>query len=293
MFCGASALALMAAAAPALAQEAAAGGEVDAIIVTGTRSVERTVTSSLAPIDVLPATELMRSGRTSPRDLISTLVPSATTSQSGAGASFAVKTVSLRGLNADQVLVLVNGKRRHNTAILFVNGTTQNGQSPPDLDMIPGSAIERVEVLRDGASAQYGSDALAGVINLIFKNRASGGSVTVLGGKTVRRRRGERPVLQQRRPAARRGRQPEPDRWTCAPPTMSTGASPTRASSSRWSPGGPTARESHGQPLHQPPRQPPPSSCYSFGYDARLPVMAVRPSSTPSAPSPAATPTPG
>lgn len=168
---------------PAMAQ-GADGGEVEAVIVTGTRSTERTVTSSLAPIDVLPANELQKSGRQSPRDLISTLVPSATTSNSGAGASFAVKTVSLRGLNADQVLVLVNGKRRHNTAILFVNGTTQNGQSPPDLDLIPSGAIERVEVLRDGASAQYGSDALAGVVNLILKNRSSGGSISALGGKT-------------------------------------------------------------------------------------------------------------
>ncbi len=145
---------------------------LDEIIVTGTRSSVRTVTSSLAPIDVLPAGELIRSGKQSPRDLISTLVPSATTSNTGAGASFAVKTVSLRGLSADQVLVLVNGKRRHNTAILFVNGTTQNGQSPPDLDLIPSAGIDRIEVLRDGASAQYGSDALAGVVNLILKRQA-------------------------------------------------------------------------------------------------------------------------
>ena len=98
---------------------------------------------------MLPATELAKTGKTSPRDLISTLIPSATTSNSGAGASFAVKTVSLRGLDADQVLVLVNGKRRHNTAILFVNGTTQNGQSPPDLDLIPTAGIDHIEVLRD------------------------------------------------------------------------------------------------------------------------------------------------
>jgi iron complex outermembrane receptor protein len=169
-----------------MAQAAApATDSVDEIIVTGTRSSVRTVTSSLAPIDVLPATELIKSGKQSPRDLISALVPSATTSNSGAGASFAVKTVSLRGLSADQVLVLVNGKRRHNTAILFVNGTTQNGQSPPDLDLIPSSAIERVEVLRDGASAQYGSDALAGVINLILKDKPGGGGVSLFNGRTI------------------------------------------------------------------------------------------------------------
>jgi outer membrane receptor protein involved in Fe transport len=181
---GASLLALLAAAPAAFAQTAVVDETVEEVIVTGTRSTARTVTQSLAPIDVLPAADLIKSGRQSPRDLISTQIPSATTSNSGAGASFAVKTVSLRGLNADQVLVLVNGKRRHNTAILFVNGTTQNGQSPPDLDLIPSAGIDRIEVLRDGASAQYGSDALAGVVNIILKNRPSGGSLSAMAGRT-------------------------------------------------------------------------------------------------------------
>ena len=163
----------------------APANSVDTIIVTGTRNVSRTVTTSPSPIDVIPSTELAKSGKTSPRDLISTLIPSATTSNSGAGASFAVKTVSLRGLDADQVLVLVNGKRRHNTAILFVNGTTQNGQSPPDLDLIPTAGIDHIEVLRDGAAAQYGSDALAGVINIITKKRPSGGSLSLIGGSYI------------------------------------------------------------------------------------------------------------
>ena len=179
----ASAVALMSIGTYAAAQDAA--GQVDAVIVTGTRNLNRTVTSSLAPIDVLPSTELAKSGKQSPRDLISTLVPSATTSNSGSGASFAIKTVSLRGLDADQTLVLVNGKRRHNTANLFVNGTTQNGQSPPDLDLIPVSAIDHIEVLRDGASAQYGSDALAGVINIILKKQPDHGSLSLLGGKYI------------------------------------------------------------------------------------------------------------
>lgn len=158
---------------------------IDELIVTGTRSTSRTVTESMAPIDVISAAELTKSGKQSTRDLISSLVPSANTSNSGAGASFAVKTVSLRGLGADQTLVLVNGKRRHNTAILFVNGTTQNGQSPPDLDLIPSASIERIEVLRDGASAQYGSDALAGVINILLKKSPQGGSLSALYGKTA------------------------------------------------------------------------------------------------------------
>lgn len=154
------------------------------IIVTGTRQTTRTVAESLAPIDVLGTTDLEASGRQSVRDLLATLVPSINVSNSGAGASFAVKTLSLRGLAGDHLLLLVNGKRRHNSATLFINGTTQNGQSPPDLDLIPANAIERIELLRDGASAQYGSDAIAGVINIILKNDHSG-SAQMLGGATA------------------------------------------------------------------------------------------------------------
>ncbi|MEJ7933726.1 TonB-dependent receptor [Sphingobium sp. AN558] len=151
------------------------------IIVTGTRQTTRTVAESLAPIDVLGAKDLESSGKQSVRDLLGTLVPSINVSNNGAGASWAVRTLSLRGLGGDQLLVLVNGKRRHNTATLFINGATQNGQSPPDLDLIPGNAIQRIEVLRDGASAQYGSDAIAGVVNVILKNDTSGGAAMTLG----------------------------------------------------------------------------------------------------------------
>ncbi|MEH3105954.1 MAG: TonB-dependent receptor [Sphingomonas fennica] len=185
---GAAAAELVALAAAAQAVSTApaddAGGEV---IVTGTRQMNRTVAESLAPIDVLSASDLTQtSGRQSVRDLLGTLVPSISVSNSGAGASFAVKTLSLRGLSSDQLLVLVNGKRRHNTATIFINGTTQNGQSPADLDLIPASAIERIEVLRDGASAQYGSDALAGVINLILKDDDEGGTGSLLMGQQFR-----------------------------------------------------------------------------------------------------------
>ena len=162
----------------------AASATVDEVIVTGTRSSTRTVISSPSPIDVLSTAAITQSGKVSTRDIISTLVPSANTSNSGAGASFAVKTLSLRGLSADQTLVLVDGVRRHDTAILFVNGTTQNGQSPADLDLIPAAGIERVEVLRDGASAQYGSDALAGVINIITKKATHGATATAQYGET-------------------------------------------------------------------------------------------------------------
>jgi iron complex outermembrane receptor protein len=155
----------------------------DTIIVTGTRATGRTVTSSAVPIDVLSKADLQTSGKQSTRDLLGTLVPSINVSNAGSGASFAVKTLSLRGLSSDEVLVLVNGKRRHNTATMFINGTTQSGQSPPDLDLIASNAIGRVEVLRDGAAAQYGSDAIAGVINIVLKNDTTG-SASLLGGAT-------------------------------------------------------------------------------------------------------------
>ncbi|CAN5457211.1 TonB-dependent receptor [soil metagenome] len=151
------------------------------IIVTGTRQTNRTVADSLAPIDVLGKADLEASGKQSVRDLLGTLVPSINVTNNGAGASWAVRTLSLRGLGGDQLLVLVNGKRRHNTATLFINGSVQNGQSPPDLDLIAGNSIERIEVLRDGASAQYGSDAIAGVVNIIMKQDTSGGASVLLG----------------------------------------------------------------------------------------------------------------
>ncbi|MEW6598946.1 MAG: TonB-dependent receptor [Pseudomonadota bacterium] len=171
-------------ASPAVDASAASSAQVSEVIVTGTRSSTRTVLTSPAPIDVLSTAAIEASGKASTRDVISTLVPSANTSNSGAGASFAVKTLSLRGLSSDESLVLVDGKRRHDTAILFVNGTTQNGQSPADLDLIPAAGIERIEVLRDGASAQYGSDALAGVINIITRKAPQGGTVSALYGAT-------------------------------------------------------------------------------------------------------------
>jgi iron complex outermembrane receptor protein len=164
-----------------MAPQAAVEEDSQPIIVTGTRTTTRTVAESLAPIDVLGAKDLEASGKQSVRDLLGTLVPSINVSNNGAGASWAVRTLSLRGLGGDQLLVLVNGKRRHNSATLFINGSVQNGQSPPDLDLIPGNAISRIEVLRDGASAQYGSDAIAGVVNVILKNDTAGGAALTMG----------------------------------------------------------------------------------------------------------------
>jgi iron complex outermembrane receptor protein len=160
-----------------------AAGPADTIIVTGTRALGHTVVNSPAPIDVISKADLQTSGKQSTRDLLAALMPSINVSNAGSGASFVIKTLTLRGLSSDEVLVLVNGKRRHNTATMFINGATVSGQSPPDLDLIASNAIDRVEVLRDGAAAQYGSDAIAGVINIVLKNDASG-DASMLGGAT-------------------------------------------------------------------------------------------------------------
>ena len=185
LFIGAGILSLVAGAASAqVSSSQSSSGSDDAIIVTGTRA-SRTAAQSVAPIDVISPADLQTTGKQSVRDVLGALIPSISVSNSGAGASFAVKTLSLRGLAGDQVLVLINGKRRHDTATMFINGTTQNGQSPPDLDLIPASSIARIEVLRDGAAAQYGSDAIAGVINIILRGDSSGGEVNALGGRNI------------------------------------------------------------------------------------------------------------
>jgi iron complex outermembrane receptor protein len=153
----------------ARAQEATS--EVDEVVVTGTRLANRTVTNSPVPIDVLTQEELTRSGHSGTARVLQTLIPSfnypTPTTPDG---NTHVRSASLRGLSPDQTLVLLNGHRRHTSAWVNVGGTIGKGSTPTDLNAIPASAIDRVEVLRDGASAQYGSDAIAGVINLRLRD---------------------------------------------------------------------------------------------------------------------------
>jgi iron complex outermembrane receptor protein len=145
------------------------GQQLDPSVVTGTRASGRTVLSSPVPIDVLSAVEIARSGGVETNELIQMLVPSFNIPRPVIGTSPA----SLRGLAADQVLVLVNGKRRHTNALVHVNPTLGRGSTAADMNSIPATSIERIEVLRDGAAAQYGSDAIAGVINIILKSDAN------------------------------------------------------------------------------------------------------------------------
>ena len=167
--------------APSLAEEPAAQA-LGTVIVTGNRGSEkRTVTSSPVPIDMISAKQLQETGKPGLMEALSASVPSLTLPEkTGWDASGMARAPNLRGLNAAQVLVLVNGKRRHTSATLNISGINA-GAAPADLDLIPISAIDHVEVLRDGAAAQYGSDAIAGVINVILKADASGTAVTTAG----------------------------------------------------------------------------------------------------------------
>ena len=153
------------------------------VVVLGSRSgTERTVIDAPVPIDVLTSEDLRASGRTETNQIIQMLAPSFNFPRATiADGTDHVRPSTLRGLNPDQVLVLINGKRRHTSALVNVNGTVGRGSTGVDLNAIPTAAIERIEVLRDGAAAQYGSDAIAGVINIILKSDAPGEFSSTLG----------------------------------------------------------------------------------------------------------------
>lgn len=160
----------------ALAQEEAEVADENAtIIVTGTRRTDRTVADSTVPIDVISADSLVNSGTTETNRLLNNLVPSFNFPQpSLTDGTDSLRPATLRGLSPDQVLVLINGKRRHLSSLLNLNGSVGRGSAGVDLNTIPPLAIERIEVLRDGAASQYGSDAIAGVINIQIKKREGG-----------------------------------------------------------------------------------------------------------------------
>jgi iron complex outermembrane receptor protein len=169
----------------AQAADAAKTSDVSEVVVTGVRGKPRTVTDSPTPIDVLSSAELERTGRAGAFQALQTLVPSFNLpARAGGGTSTVISTGGLRGLNPDQTLVLVNGKRRHKTALINSVSSLYNGSVPADLDLIPTSAIGRIEVLRDGAAAQYGSDAIAGVINIILRDTV-GGSLSTTYGQNI------------------------------------------------------------------------------------------------------------
>ena len=181
--------ALALAASPASAQVAPTTAQTSTendtpIIVTGTRRSDRTVADSPVPVDVLSADAIANSGQTETNKILNNLVPSFNFPQpSIADGTDALRPATLRGLSPDQTLVLVNGKRRHVSSLLNINGTVGRGSAAVDLNLIPGLAISRIEVLRDGASSQYGSDAIAGVINIQLRGANHGGRATATYGR--------------------------------------------------------------------------------------------------------------
>ena len=168
-------------AAPAPADSAAPQQD---IVVTGTRTVGRSRLDSVSPVDVLSATTLQRQGTTELGAALSAVTPSIDFPRSSAvDGTDSIRPATLRGLSPDQTLVLINGVRAHTSALLNINGSVGRGAAAVDLNTIPGVALARVEVLRDGASAQYGSDAIAGVVNLRLREARSGGGATVSYGE--------------------------------------------------------------------------------------------------------------
>ena len=159
---------------------------VEEVVVTGTRAVGRLATDSAAPVDVISGDLLRAQGASDISRALQLLSPSFNYPRSATAPSAAnTRAVTLRGLAPDQVLVLVNGKRWHSSSVINFNNVIGRGAAPVDLNTIPMAAIDKIEILRDGAAAQYGSDAIAGVINITLKSGAEGGFVLTQAGATA------------------------------------------------------------------------------------------------------------
>ena len=169
----------------AATKQAAATGTVqqDTVVVTGTRTSTK-ASQSLTPVDVISGAQLQATGQSNLRDALVKLSSSITRETYAGDTAQLTDALSLHGLTPDHVLVLVNGKRRHTTANIALDGGLNQGSTGVDIDMIPVGLIDHIEILRDGASAQYGSDAIAGVINIILKTSSHGGSLQTSNGQT-------------------------------------------------------------------------------------------------------------
>lgn len=156
--------------------------QLEAVAITGSRGGERTLVSSPVPVDVINTADLKSTGRVETAQMLQAAAPSFNFPRPAvADGTDHVRPATLRGLAPDQTLVLVNGKRRYTSALINNNGTVGRGTSAVDLNAIPASMIDRIEILRDGAAAQYGSDAIAGVINIILKGATAGGASVQAG----------------------------------------------------------------------------------------------------------------
>jgi iron complex outermembrane receptor protein len=158
---------------------------IDSIVVVGTRSIGRRALQAPVPIEVVEREQLSLTGQSETGRILQMLVPSFNFSSSSiSDGTDALRPATLRGLGPDQTLVLINGKRRHKSALLHINTSVGRGTAGTDFNAIPSSAIKRIEVLRDGAAAQYGSDAIAGVINIVLKDDVDTGDANFYWGQT-------------------------------------------------------------------------------------------------------------
>jgi iron complex outermembrane receptor protein len=158
--------------------------EIEEIITTGTRRAQRTASESMVPIDVIGGAEFENQGWSDMDDMLRNTLPSYNVQRIAIGdAATLIRPATLRGLPPDNNLVLVNGKRRHRASVISESGSLALGAQGADLSAIPAMSIKQVEVLRDGASAQYGSDAIAGVLNFVLRDDADGFSVEARTGE--------------------------------------------------------------------------------------------------------------
>jgi len=185
LFVGSSIASFVMATGPSFAQSAQSqANEAETVIVTGTRVQGMTAADSAAPITVL-GTDALTHGSGTPdlRAQLGQAIPSFTAQQFGGDTANLTLSAALRGLSPNDTLVLINGKRRHYSGNLHVDsGDFTGGSAAPDISLIPSAAIDHVEVLLDGAAAQYGTDAIAGVVNIILKNKSSGGQLSASAG---------------------------------------------------------------------------------------------------------------
>jgi iron complex outermembrane receptor protein len=170
----------------ALAQEAAQvqDNDVEKIAIIGSRVAGRSADELPVPVDILSAEALANTGQTEVGRMLQSIAPSFNFSSSSiSDGTDALRPATLRGLGPDQTLVLINGRRRHQASLIHINTSVGRGTAGTDMNAIPAASIKRIEVLRDGAAAQYGSDAIAGVINIILNDADEGGKVAVSYGE--------------------------------------------------------------------------------------------------------------
>ncbi|MBS7231138.1 TonB-dependent receptor [Flavobacterium psychroterrae] len=166
-----------------LAEES--GQNLDEVVVTGSRTAARSNTTSALPIDVLSAKDLTSTGQATFDKALQYKIPSFNTVQTPVNdATSLLDPYEIRNMGPSRTLILINGKRKNLSSLLYVQTSPGRGETGADISAIPTDAIERVEILRDGASAQYGSDAIAGVMNIILKKNTTDGSITVRSGIT-------------------------------------------------------------------------------------------------------------